>query len=184
MRTRDLLAAGSVASAHHRKIRARGDAVEVGVLVIRLVSVGLLAAVGWIHLHLWEVGYRHIATIGPLFLATTIGAFVLAAGLLLRPSRLLGFLGIALLAGILGGLVVSVNAGLFGFTESLSAPFAVESIVLEAVGALSLAAWIGLDLFQESRLWRRFWEDPRTSPDVGGRVITTFVSRPHANIEN
>jgi hypothetical protein len=47
-------------------------------------------------------------------------------------------------------LIVSVNDGLFGFKESLSAPSAVESIVLEIVAVAALVARIALDLMMES----------------------------------
>ena len=138
-------------SPRHRRTDLRGDRVEVLALLLRLVAVGLLGAVGWVHLHLWQEGYRHIPTIGPLFLAAAVSALVVGVGLLGRPSRLIGLLGFGTVIGILAGLIVSVNVGLFGFTESLTAPFAVESIVLETAAAVSLAAWIAVDLLAESR---------------------------------
>ena len=124
---------------------------EVLALLLRLVAVGLLSAVGWVHLHLWQQGYRHIPTIGPLFLAAAVSVWVFGVGLLGRPNRLIGLLGFGTVIGILGGLIVSVNVGLFGFTESLTAPFAVESIVLEIAAAVTLAAWIAVDLLAEIR---------------------------------
>src|SRR5580658_3129270 len=99
----------------------------------------------------WQDGYRHIPTIGPLFLVGAVSALVVAAGLLGRPSRLIGALGIGVVLGILAGLIVSVNVGLFGFKESLSSPFAGESIVLEMTAALTLVGWIALDLIKETR---------------------------------
>ena len=78
-------------------------------------------------------------------------ALVVGVGLLGRPSRLIGLLGLGTVIGVLAGLIVSVNVGLFGFTESLTAPFAVESIVLETAAAVTLAAWIAVDLLAESR---------------------------------
>jgi hypothetical protein len=140
-----------VVSPHHRKAHLRGDAVEVAMLLLRLGSIGLLSADGWVHLHLWQDGYRHIATIGPLFLVGAVSALVVATGLLVRPSRLIGTLGIGLVLGILAGLVASVNVGLFGFKESLSAPFAGESIALEIAAALTLAGWVALDFMKEPR---------------------------------
>lgn len=140
-----------VVSPHHRKAHLRGDAVEVALLLLRLGSIGLLSADGWAHFHLWEHGYRHIATIGPLFLVGAISALVVAAGLLARPSRLIGTLGIGFVLGILSGLVASVNLGLFGFKESLSAPFAGESIALEIAAAFTLAGWVALDFMKEPR---------------------------------
>ena len=140
-----------VASPRHRKVHRRGDGVEILALVLRLVGVGLLSAAGWIHLHLWQAGYRHIPTIGPLFLAAAVSAFVIGAGLLARPSRLIGLSGIGLVMGVLAGLIVSVNVGLFGFQESLSAPFSVESIILEIAAAATVAAWVAVDFMKEGR---------------------------------
>jgi hypothetical protein len=138
-------------SSRHRRSDIRGDRVEVLALLLRLVAVGLLGAVGWVHLHLWQEGYRHIPTIGRLFLVAAVSALVVGVGLLGRPSRLIGLLGFGTAIGILGGLLVSVNVGLFGFTESLTTPFAVESIVLEIAAAVTLAAWMAVDLLAECR---------------------------------
>src|ERR1700747_3070758 len=131
MRLLNVSGAGRAVSPHHRKTDLRGDRAEVLALLLRLVAVGLLSAVGWVHLHLWQQGYRHIPTIGPLFLVAAVSAALVGFGLLGRPSRLIALAGVGLSLGILAGLIVSVNVGLFGFKESLSAPFAVESILLE-----------------------------------------------------
>jgi hypothetical protein len=138
-------------SPRHRKVDFRSNRVEILVQLLRLLSVGLLSAVGWVHLHLWQAGYRHVPTIGPLFLAAMVSTLAVAAGLLVRPSRMIGVLGFGVVMGILVGLIVSVNVGLFGFTESLSAPFAVESIVLEIAAAVTLLFWMVMDLMEESR---------------------------------
>ncbi len=87
-------------------------------LVLRLVCAGLLIWVAAIHLHLWTEGYRDIPTVGPLFLADAVGGFVLAAVLLVWPRPLAGLLGAGLMVSTLGGLIVSLNFGLFGFRES------------------------------------------------------------------
>jgi hypothetical protein len=154
MRVRSASTGWFLVSPRHRKTRLRGDLGEILALFLRLVSVGLLAAVAWVHLHVWQHGYRHIPTVGPLFLAGAVSAALIGASLLARPSRLIGLLGVGLSAGILGALIVSVNVGLFGFKESLSAPFAVESILLEMLAIVTLGAWIAVDLVQESRYRR------------------------------
>jgi hypothetical protein len=161
-----------VASPRHRRTHLLGDMREILLHILRLAAVGLLSAVGWIHLHLWQQGYRHIPTIGPLFLAGAVSALIVGAGLLARPSRLIGLLGFGVSAGILAGLIVSVNFGLFGFKESLSVPFAVESVVLEIAAAVTLAAWIAADLIEEHRNTERAAQAADTPASTTGRVRT------------
>jgi hypothetical protein len=150
MKLLDISIIKRVASPRHRKVHLHRDPSEVLALFLRLVAVGLLSWDGWAHLHLWQDGYRNIPTIGPLFLVGAVSALTVAAGLLLRPSRLLGLAGAGVEIGILAGLVVSVNFGLFGFKESLSAPFAVESIVVEIAAALTLVGWVMVDLMKDT----------------------------------
>ncbi len=151
MKLLDVSMVKRVASPRHRKAHLRQGPGEVLALLLRLVAVGLLSWDGWAHWHLWQDGYRHIPTIGPLFLAGAVSALAVAAGLLLRPSRLLGLAGAGVEIGILAGLVVSVNFGLFGFKESLSAPFAVESVVVETAAVLILVGWVMVDLMKGTR---------------------------------
>jgi hypothetical protein len=108
-----------------------------------VVCAGLLIWVAAIHIHLWTEGYRDIPTVGPLFLADAVGGFVLAAVLLVWPRPLAGLLGAGFMISTLGGLIISLNFGLFGFRESSGASFVTETIILEAVGALVLLAWTG-----------------------------------------
>ena len=61
--------------------------------------------------------------------------------------RLLVFAGAALFAiGTIGGLLLSVYVGLFGFQDSLSAPYAVTSLILEAIAFVVLGAAAALTL--------------------------------------
>jgi hypothetical protein len=113
-------------------------------LALRVAGAGLLVWVGAVHLHLWSEGYKHIPTVGPLFLANAIGGFVLAAVLLVWPRPLAGLVGVGYMLSTLGGLIISINIGLFGFHESTSASFVVESMVLEILGAAVLAAWLAV----------------------------------------
>jgi hypothetical protein len=112
-------------------------------LVLRLVCAGLLIWVAVIHLHLWTAGYRDIPTVGPLFFAHAVGGFLLAAVLLVWPRPLAGLLGTGFMVSTLGGLIVSLNFGLFGFRESTEASFVIQTVTLESVGALALLAWTG-----------------------------------------
>lgn len=113
-------------------------------LAVRIVGAVLLLAMGAIHLRLWFDGYRDIAWIGPLFLANAVLGVLAGVAILLTPTRWLGWVGLlaALLAlGTLGGLVLSLTVGLFGFFESLSAPLVVPTIVVESAAFVVLGAY-------------------------------------------
>jgi hypothetical protein len=113
------------------------------VLGLRAAGALLLAAAGGIHLYLWSTGYDSIDWIGPLFLVNAIGAFVLALAVLAAPRRLLFWpagAGALLQIGTLGGLFLSSTVGLFGFVESSAASYYWESVIVESVGFLVLAA--------------------------------------------
>jgi hypothetical protein len=116
-------------------------------LTLRLIAVGLLCWIGFIHLHLWQEGYKFIPTNGPLFLADAIVAIAAAAVLLVwaRPLTALATAGFA--ASTLGALIISLTVGLFGFHESISASFVVLSIVIESVAIAILLGWTALAVF-------------------------------------
>jgi hypothetical protein len=124
--------------------RSPGPGLSPGRTAAALLRVGcaaLLAWIGYIHLHLWLEGYRQIPTDGPLFLAAAIAAFVLAAVLLAFARPLAGLLAAGYTAGTLGALVISLTVGLFGFRESISASYVLESIIIEAITVLALMTW-------------------------------------------
>ena len=86
----------------------------------------------YIHFHLWQsLGYRHIATIGPLFLLQSIGGVLI--GLLIIASRRVwsAVLGAGFAVSTMVGFLLSVEVGLFGFKDTWSAPFAHEAFALE-----------------------------------------------------
>ena len=92
-------------------------------LILRVAGSGLLIATAAIHLDLYLTGYRTIPTIGWLFLLQVIAAFGLGLAVLAIPRRLVtaGRLAAAAGAGFalatLGGYLLSVWIGLFGFKE-------------------------------------------------------------------
>ena len=116
------------------------------VTVLILVGAVLTVISGVIHLYLWGEtnGYREIATIGPLFLVQAISALVIgvATAALRWLATVLAAAG--LLAGTAIGLLVTIEAGLFGFRESWGAPYARSSFYEEIAGAVLLlvAAWL------------------------------------------
>jgi predicted lipoprotein with Yx(FWY)xxD motif len=86
-------------------------------LGLRLAGAGLLAATGAIHLDLYLTGYRSIPVIGWLFVLQVITAFALAAAVLATGSWLLAAAGAGFALATLGGYLLSIWIGLFGFKE-------------------------------------------------------------------
>jgi predicted lipoprotein with Yx(FWY)xxD motif len=86
-------------------------------LGLRLAGAGLLIAAGAVHLDLYLTGYRSIPVIGWLFLFQVIAAFVLAAVVLASGSRLAAAAGAGFAVATLGGYLLSIWIGLFGFKE-------------------------------------------------------------------
>ena len=125
-----------------RKPRAagRGGSMVVAML-LRVGCVALLAWIGYVHLHLWQEGYRQIPTNGPLFLLDAVAGFALAAVLLVWPRPLTGLLAAGYTCATLGALIISLTVGLFGFRESISASFVTESLTIDSVTALGLISW-------------------------------------------
>lgn len=127
-----------------RVIPSPGLRATVTVLILAGAALTLISGV--IHLYLWGEtnGYREIATIGPLFLVQGISALVigLATAALRWLAAVLAAAG--LLAGTAAGLLITIEAGLFGFRESWGAPYARTSFYEEIAGAvlLLIAAWL------------------------------------------
>jgi len=84
---------------------------------LRVAGGGLLAVTGAMHLDLYLTGYRSIPVIGWLFLLQVIAAFGLAAAVLVSGSRLAAAAGAGFALSTLGGYLLSVWIGLFGFKE-------------------------------------------------------------------
>jgi predicted lipoprotein with Yx(FWY)xxD motif len=86
-------------------------------LFLRVGGAGLLIATAAIHLDLYLTGYRTIPTIGWLFLLQIITGFVLGALVLATGDRLIAAAGALFAVATLGGFLISVQFGLFGFKE-------------------------------------------------------------------
>jgi hypothetical protein len=123
--------------------RSRPAATRPLLLLLRIAGAALLVAMAWIHLDLWNDGYRTIDWIGPLFMVNVVAGFAMALAVLLAPQRWLSAvaaLGALLLAGTLAALCLSVWVGLFGFQESTRAELFWETVWVEAAGTVVLAA--------------------------------------------
>ncbi len=113
--------------------------------------MALLAWIGYIHLHLWQEGYRHIPTNGPLFLLDAVAGFVLAALLLAWPRPLAGLVTAGYTASTLGALLISLGVGLFGFRGSISASYVTQSLTIETITMLALISLTVLLAFAPGR---------------------------------
>ena len=112
-------------------------------LVLRVVGAGLLVATTAIHLDLYITGYNSIPTIGGLFLFQIISGFVLAAAVLATSSWLAAAAGAGFAVATLGGYLLSVWVGLFGFKEvSTTAGIAAGVIDVATFATLAAAAII------------------------------------------
>jgi len=119
-------------------------------VALRVSGAALLIATAAIHLDLYVTGYRTIQTIGWLFLLQVIAAFGLGVAVLAIGSRLVkgGRLAAAAGAGFalatLGGYLLSVWIGLFGFKEVRTTAGVVAGLI--EVAAFAVLAALTLTL--------------------------------------
>ena len=110
-------------------------------LALRLVGAALLAATAAIHLDLYLTGYNTIPTIRWLFLLQVIAAFALAAAIAATGSRLAAAAGAGFAIATLGGYLLSLWFGLFGFREIRTTAGIVAGVIeVAAFGALAALA--------------------------------------------
>ncbi len=115
--------------------------------VLRLTGAGLLVATAAMHLDLYLTGFRTIPTIGPLFLFQVIVGFALALAILAAPftpvtrrpvvDASIAAVGAGYAIATLGGYLLSLWVGLFGFREIRSTAGTVAGIIeIAAFGVL------------------------------------------------
>jgi len=121
-----------------------------------IAGAALLIASGAIHLDLYLTGYNSIPTIGPLFLLQVIAAFLLAVAIPLTGNWLAYAAGAGFAIGTLGGYLLSLKVGLFGFTEVRTTAGIVAGVIdVAAFAVLAAGAVSGLDLGRRGRRGRR-----------------------------
>jgi predicted lipoprotein with Yx(FWY)xxD motif len=115
--------------------------------LLRLTGAGLLVATAAMHLDLYLTGYRTIPTIGPLFLFQVIVGFALALAILAAPftpvtrrpgiDAAIAVAGAGFAIATLGGYLLTVWVGLFGFREIRTTAGTVAGILeIAAFGVL------------------------------------------------
>src|SRR5579859_3321760 len=141
--------------------------------VLLIAGPALLIASGAIHLDLYLTGYRTIPTIGWLFLLQVIAAFGLGLAVLAIPrrraagllaSRLAAVAGAGFALATLGGYLLSVWIGLFGFKE-------VRTSAGIAAGVVEVAAFAALAAFALAPA------PAKTAADRGAAAPARFPTR-------
>jgi predicted lipoprotein with Yx(FWY)xxD motif len=107
--------------------------------VLRVAGSGLLIAAAGIHLDLYLTGYRSVPVIGGLFLLQVIAGFGVGAVVLVTGSRVAAAAGAIFALATLGGYLLSVWTGLFGFTE-VRTTAGITAGVIEVAAFAALAA--------------------------------------------
>jgi plastocyanin len=107
---------------------------------LRLGGAGLLLGIGGIHLDLWITGYRHIHTIGDLFLVQVVASFLLAAAVGLVGRWYVAASGALFAVGTFAGYELFRITTIFGFHEvRTTAGFTAG--VLEALAFVALGGY-------------------------------------------
>ena len=182
MQSRQAGPAGRRRSEPRRRLPAQSSR-RLWRLGLRLAGAGLLAVTGAIHLDLYLTGYRSIPVIGWLFLLQVIAAFGLAAAVLATGSRLSAAAGAGFALATLGGYLLSLWIGLFGFKEIRTTAGIVTGVVEIAAFAV-LAALTAAPATQaqqavrarDSRLLARLQAGiPGAGPALAGLSVVALV---------
>jgi hypothetical protein len=104
-----------------------------------LIDAALLIASGAIHVHLWDIAYRHVKTLDVLFLVQAGAAAVAAIALLVSRHVLVAVGAALLMAGTIVGFVLARSVGIFGFHLTFSSGLAYTVLIIEAVAVVMLA---------------------------------------------
>jgi hypothetical protein len=112
--------------------------------LLRVADAGLLVASGLIHLHLWDIAYRHVGTLDVLFPVQAALALLAALAVLALRRRLVVVGAAALMAGTMVGFVLARTVGIFGFHLTFSSGLAWAALAVEAVALvlLALTGWL------------------------------------------
>jgi predicted lipoprotein with Yx(FWY)xxD motif len=146
-----------------------------------IAGAALLVASGAIHLDLYLTGYRSIPTIGWLFLLQIITACLLAVAILVTRNWLAAAAGAGFAISTLGGYLLSLKVGLFGFTEVRTTAGIIAAIIdVAAFAVLATAVILALNLGRQAlaataaasvlalALTGAFVATPKTQPVASG----------------
>jgi len=161
----------------HSSQRLGAAPVQLG---LRVVGAGLLVAIAAIHLDLYtNGGFRHIPTIGPLFLFQVIAAFALAILQLFPGGRIMAALGAGFAVATLGGYLLSIWFGLFGFHEVRTTAGIVAGLL--EVATFAVLGTVALTPAARAQAGAANGAGRAATPAAGGTMIDRLLaSVPHA----
>jgi hypothetical protein len=135
-------------------------------LVAFVAGGALVLWSAYIHFHLWQsVGYKHLPTIGPLFLLQWIGGALVGLALLVFRRLWVALAGIGFAISTMVGflLCVELPKGLFNFKESWMAAYAHEAFYVE-IAIIVVLGIAGAFCFERSASLSRAGSTPTASP--------------------
>jgi hypothetical protein len=127
-----------VTATHERRSAARRQR-PASLWLLFLADAGLMIASGLIHLHLWDIAYRHVKTLDQLFLVQVVAALVLAVTLLVSRRLLVVLASLLLMAGTIVGFLLARSVGIFGFKLTFSSGLANTVLIIEIAAVILLA---------------------------------------------
>ncbi len=144
---------------------------------LRSAAAALLIVISVVHLHLWLAGYRHLSTIGPLFLVAVVSAALLAAAVVVRLNLGVAVATASFAAGTLAANILSLESpnGLFRFKE----------VGVSYSGGFAMASEVGVVVLLGVWAYRRLrHHTPRWSPshETLSPVSLTQMYRPEISL--
>jgi hypothetical protein len=126
--------------------KARQDAVreQLPVLALCIIDAALLVTSGLIHLHFWNIAYRHVPTLGPLFLVQVVATLLTAVALVATRRLIVVAVAFLLMGGTIVGFILVRTVGLFNFKLGFTSGLAATVLVVEAVAMVmtAITAWV------------------------------------------
>lgn len=111
---------------------------RTGDLAALVIAAALMVVSAIDHIHLWDIAYRHVATLGPLFLVQAIAGIVLAVVIVASRLAAAVLAGAVLMVGTIGGFIIADTVGLFGFTLPEVTSWAYLALSTEGVSTIIL----------------------------------------------
>jgi hypothetical protein len=117
---------------------------QLPVLALCIIDAGLLITSGLIHLHFWNIAYRHVPTLGPLFLVQVVATLLIAVALVATRRLIVVAAAFLLMGGTIVGFILVRTVGLFNFKLGFTSSLAATVLVVEAVAMVmtAITAWV------------------------------------------